>query len=188
MLSANAYIQIVTGESEKTTDKKVYFKFNPSEYSLTRELKFKEANYPDAANESKTIVQFERVVNGNFAFSAIFDSYMTNFPKKNDVRSQFIELERAVCMQGVKENLPKYIFRYGTLKYMGYINKFDVKFTMFTSTGIPVRAKVDISMKIIDDMANVKAANDVFSKMKNKATSSKNNFLEKKILNPRIGI
>ncbi len=187
MFDANAYIQIVKGESPKPTDKKVYFQFNPSEYSLARELKFKEASYSDN-NNVKTIVQFERIVNGTFSFSAIFDSFMSIVPKKHDVREQFVELEKAVCMEGVKENLPKYIFRYGNLKYMGYIKKFDVKFTMFTPMGVPVRAKIDISMQVIDDMANIKESNDIFSKMKKKKISKKNEFLEKKILNPRIGI
>jgi len=143
-----AKIQILDSEGKPDSSvKPMIFHYNPAEYKVTREAEYSE---PPSRESATQFVQLCNIKPGNLTFSAVFDSYMTIDPEKKDVSDAFQALENLFVVDGDQKLAKKVLLEYGAMSFVGYITNLSIEYTMFTRTGVPVRAKVDISMLLLN--------------------------------------
>jgi hypothetical protein len=129
-----ALIKVLDGPDK---DKKIEVMFNPTEYSFSVESR-------TGANGSKQ--QFNEAEIGDFTVPLLFDTY----EKQTDVRKLTEEISGLLLPKkpGKSVGQPQTcLFVWGGFKYKGKITKVVQKFTMFLSSGIPVRATIEVTFK-----------------------------------------
>lgn len=113
--------------------------FNPTDYSVTA---------TGQLTGEGTCLQFKKVNLEDFNTTLFFDTY----EKQSDVRKE-IESLTALVMPTVEgkttKQPPVCLFVWGGFSYKGIIYKIGQKFTMFLSSGIPVRAEITVTFKSI---------------------------------------
>lgn len=111
--------------------------FNPADYSVSTTT--------EVTGEGSSL-QFSKVKKEDFTVALFFDTY----EKGADVRD---ETEKIASMQlptvegKTTKQPPVCAFIWGKFTYKGIISKIDQKFTMFLSTGVPVRAELAVTFK-----------------------------------------
>jgi hypothetical protein len=135
-MAVKAQIVVLEGPNKGPID----VMFNPREYSvLTEGL---------VADENSTTIQFNKVVIRDFVLPLFFDT----FEQKTDVRelTQKIADLLVPSVAGKETKQPATcLFSWGGFSYKGKIIKIDQKFTMFLTTGIPVRADLSVTFKSV---------------------------------------
>jgi len=78
----------------------------------------------------------------------LFDTYTSNLSEKEkkDVKKEYIDkfLKLIANNEGKP---PRVFFSWGSIQFMGVITNMGYTYTMFTSEGKPVRAKMDLTIK-----------------------------------------
>jgi len=113
--------------------------FNPTDYSTTA---------TGQLTGEGTSLQFERVNLDDFSITLFFDTY----EEQTDVRKEIERLTTLVMptVEGkATKQPPVCLFIWGGFSYKGIIYKITQRFTMFLSSGIPVRAEVTLIFKSI---------------------------------------
>lgn len=113
--------------------------YNPTELSLNRSVLVQ----GEGAN-----IQFQRVSNDDLVVSLFFDTY----EQQVDVRSKtgrIVALTVPSTGAGVRKEPPVVVFTWAGPLFTGIIVKLDQKFTMFLSSGIPVRAELSVTFKAV---------------------------------------
>lgn len=113
--------------------------FNPTEYTYS--------NVAQTTNEGSNI-QFQRVDVEDFTVTLFYDTY----EEKMDVREKIEKLASLVKPTVAKPSTkqpPVCIFIWGGFGYKGIIYRINQKFSMFLSSGIPVRAEVTLTFKSV---------------------------------------
>lgn len=113
--------------------------FNPSTYSVVTTA--------DVNGEGASL-QFNRVKIEDFTVSLFFDTY----EKGEDVRDETGKITALLSptVEGKKTKQPPVcVFAWGKFSYKGVIYKIDQKFTMFLSSGIPVRSELTVTFKSV---------------------------------------
>lgn len=158
---SNAYIEIIP---PKGRTERINLQFNPSEYRFSKGVEYKKTRSNKTNSDN---IQLEEIDKGTLSFSTLFDTYMTLSREKKDVRESFSKLEEIIDIKDDKLNIPKLRLCYGKMKYTGYLNRLDVEYTMFSRTGVPVRAKLDIVMKLIDSKSSKTSKVSAIKKIEN---------------------
>lgn len=117
--------------------------FNPYEYTISKINTFSE---PDSANtKSSPRGDFSKAGAQNLEVNLLFDTYADG----KDVRDHTNKLWKLMSVpkrsDGKKSSPPLVAFVWGTFYFVAYIVNMRQTFTLFTHTGIPVRAKVTVS-------------------------------------------
>ncbi|MBN2899196.1 MAG: hypothetical protein JXO44_10530 [Clostridia bacterium] len=165
---SKAKIQVLDSEGKVDSSvEAMVFHYNPAEYKVSRGANYTETYSRDSA---KTLVQLSDVSMGTLNFSAVFDTYMVVSPMKKDVSDAFKALENLFILSEEKPAPPKVLLQYGAMSFVGYITDLTIDYTMFTRKGVPVRANVEIEMKLLnpDDVLN-KSVSDTVAKAKEEA-------------------
>jgi hypothetical protein len=121
--------------------------FNPNQYQLTRGNQFAEVAVPGLGAPP---LQFVRGNARTLSMQLFFDTYDpvdASVTQGSDVR-QYTQL--IINLLEVDSELhapPICLFNWGSLSFVGVLERADQTFTMFLSTGIPVRATMDVSLK-----------------------------------------
>ena len=132
--------------------------FNPSEYSLDFSASYTEKS---AFGSHDPITQFIAGQSHSLSMTLYFDTYTgyaltgnfrSNNENKEDVRKYTNKLISLVQIKGDLHTPPPCGFIWGGLHFDGYIESLKQTFTMFTSDGKPVRAKVDITFKSLQSL------------------------------------
>lgn len=119
------------------TSDEISVMFNPADYSV--------ATSSEVSGEGSSL-QFNKVKKEDFTVNLFFDTY----EKGEDVRD---ETEKIASLQlptvegKTTKQPPVCAFVWGKFTYKGIISRVDQKFTMFLSTGIPVRAELTVTFK-----------------------------------------
>lgn len=132
----------------------VEFMFNPHQYTVTLAHKFKE----DAGKGGKqSKVELTQVGQKELTLpKVIFDTYATDkgagekedVSKKTDKLLALMEpLENNQGSNSQKYQARSVIFEWGGHSFECYIESVKQTFTLFTQTGVPVRAEVEIKLK-----------------------------------------
>jgi hypothetical protein len=111
--------------------------YNPREYSVSTMI--------EASGEGENL-QFKRATMPEFTVPLFFDTY----EEQTDVRekTEKITMLQLPVVEGRKtKSPPKCLFVWGGFTYQGLISKVEQKFTMFLSTGIPVRAELTVTFR-----------------------------------------
>lgn len=150
--SASALVKVSGSEECKCL-------FNPSEFMIHRSVNYVEHKIPGL---DRPIIQF---INGEaeiMKFSLFFDTYsagpetgsmdllLNNLKPtllKTDVR-KFTEPFYKLMNINEDTHAPNLVtFEWGKTKFTGFIIDISQKFTMFSPTGVPLRATLEISLK-----------------------------------------
>lgn len=126
---------------------------NPSDYEVTNSVKYAEQMVPGLQG---SISQFVAGESPTLTLSLLFDTYI---PKTVDVPIESgtdvsLLTEKVVDLTHIKGSLhrpPIVTFLWGTVTFRGIVTNVKQKFTLFLPSGIPVRAKVDVTFKAVSD-------------------------------------
>ncbi len=129
--------------------------FNPSEYQLTDSANYSEKKVPGLDGP---IIQYISGEATELSLNLFLDTYV---PKKSpslfsfgrsggsstDVSDITKRIADATSIDGSLHRPPKVTFKWGSLNFKGVVTKFSHTYTMFTESGMPVRAKVSLTFK-----------------------------------------
>lgn len=125
--------------------------FNPDEYTLNKDNNFAQAAVPGL---STPLLQF---VNGNIRtleMDLIFDGLeqhkhanRTVIPAHGDVRKLTQKVVDLMAINPATHAPPVVLFAWGGLTFTGVLSKVNQKFTMFLETGIPIRARLQVTFQ-----------------------------------------
>jgi len=140
-MAEKAEIHILDSNGSSVKEK-IQAMFNPTEYSFSTKA--------EVSGTGKNI-QFKKVTVDDFKVTLFFDTYEKTGDEQ-DVRKQIEKIAALVVptVEGKETKQPPLcLFCWGNFAYKGIIHQVDQKFTMFVSTGIPVRAQVSVSFKSV---------------------------------------
>lgn len=121
------------------TREEIAVMYNPTELSLNRTVNVQ----GEGAN-----IQFQRVSQDDLTVALFFDT----FEQQTDVRAitgKIAALTQPTSGTGVRREPPVVLFTWGGALFTGIITKLDQRFTMFLSSGIPVRAELSVTLKSV---------------------------------------
>lgn len=130
--------------------------FNPSEYQLTDGASYSEKRVPGLDGP---IVQYISGDATELSVSLFLDTYVPGGSSllsavpgmggnsSTDVSAITKDIADATSIVGSLHRPPKVTFKWGSLNFEGVITKVSHTYTMFTESGMPVRAKVNLTFK-----------------------------------------
>ncbi len=131
--------------------------FNPSEYQLTDGASYSEKKVPGLDGP---VIQYISGDATELSVSLFLDTYVPKTPtllpvsipgiggdNSSDVSKITKEIADATSIDGSLHRPPKVTFQWGSLNFEGIITKVSHTYTMFTESGMPVRAKVNLTFK-----------------------------------------
>ena len=127
--------------------------FNPSEYQLTDGSSYSEKKVPGLDGP---IFQYISGDATELSLNLFLDTYVPKSsslisfgtPKEStDVSGITKQIADATSIDGSMHRPPKVTFKWGSLYFEGVITKMNHTYTMFTESGMPVRAKVSLTFK-----------------------------------------
>ena len=140
--------------------------FNPAEYNLSDSVNYSEKSIPGTPGP---ITQFVSGASSTLTLSLLFDTYDTpengvRVPSgkglddmKNQKPTDVSLLTRKVAaltnIAGSLHRPPTVTFAWGALHFKGVVADLKQTFTMFMPDGMPVRARVELTLKSVTDIA-----------------------------------
>lgn len=141
--------------------------FNPSEYNLSENVNYSEKNIPGFPGP---IIQFVSGTASTLQLSLTFDSFdtpktgvrpvvankkVTDMPQiePKDVTQMTNKVANLVQIKGELHRPPMIEFAWGSLHFKGIITDVKQNFTMFLPDGKPVRARLELTIKSVTDIA-----------------------------------
>lgn len=128
---------------------KIRCQFNPTEYDVTNTAKYTEKTIPGGRG---TISQFISGDSPTLSLSLMFDTYIPptlDDPSESgsDVSLLTQKVVQLTKIKGTLHRPPIVTFVWGSLSFRGIVTEVKQKFTMFLPSGIPVRAKLDLTFR-----------------------------------------
>lgn len=139
-----AIIDIIIG-SKSSEEDRVEVLFNPTEYSLESSNKYSWQSIPGA---SQPIAQFVSGEATTLTMELFFDSY----EKSEDVRKYTMKIVRLLDVNKDLHAPPLCKFMWGSLTFVGIVERINQRYTMFNTDGVPVRARLDVTFKSVKTM------------------------------------
>lgn len=145
--------------------------FNPAEYNLSDNVQYAEKTIPGFPGP---ITQFISGASSTLTLSLTFDTYDTPEKGVRPVQSKDVAvtsmkihkptdvslLTRKVAglteIAGSLHRPPIVTFAWGALHFKGVVTDMKQTFTMFLPNGMPVRARVELTLKSVIDVADKK--------------------------------
>ena len=121
------------------TQQEISVMYNPTELSMNTSVQVQ----GEGAN-----IQFQRVNQDDLTVGLFFDSYETEEDVRNQT-SKILKLTEPSVGTGVRKEPPVVLFSWGNVWFTGIIVALSQKFTMFLSSGIPVRAELSVTFKAV---------------------------------------
>lgn len=127
--------------------------FNPSEYQLTDGANYSEKKIPGLDGP---ILQYVSGEATELSLNLFLDTYATSSSSllslggsggPTDVSEITRQIADAVSIDGSLHRPPQVTFKWGSLNFNGVITRFLHTYTMFTESGMPVRAKVSLTFR-----------------------------------------
>ena len=127
--------------------------FNPTDYDVSHTVRYADKITPGGRS---TISQFVSGESPTLSVSLIFDTYfppMLDEPTEvgMDVTILTSEIAKLTQVNGSLHRPPIVTFEWGTVFFEGIVTDVKQQFTMFLSSGIPVRAKVDLTFRSVSE-------------------------------------
>ena len=139
--------------------------FNPSEYNISENVNYAEKNIPGTAGP---ITQFVSGASATLNLSLIFDTFDTpengvrESQQNGDLTSQKAHtptdvskltrrVAELVAIDGSLHRPPTVTFAWGSLSFEGVVTDIKQTYTMFMPSGMPVRARVELTLKSVTD-------------------------------------
>ncbi|HMF56772.1 MAG TPA: LysM peptidoglycan-binding domain-containing protein [Pyrinomonadaceae bacterium] len=133
-----AYLEIVV---PKIDDPLIPLRFNPTEYQLQRANNFAEIAIPGLETPP---IQFVRGAGEKLTTEFLVDTSDT----LEDVRIRYVNKLRALMNINRELHAPPIVrFIWDTQIFKGVLESLNVTYTLFTPEGVPLRAKLNVSLK-----------------------------------------
>ncbi|MTI85719.1 MAG: LysM peptidoglycan-binding domain-containing protein [Firmicutes bacterium] len=132
-----AKIFVKRGDGQKET---IEVLFNPSEYVIEKGNKY---SWQEIPGLSTPVAQFVSGESEKLTMDLFFDTS----EKKEDVRNHSSKISDLLNIDKDLHAPPVCEFRWGTVSFKGILESVSQKFTMFLSSGKPVRATLNVSFK-----------------------------------------
>lgn len=134
-----------------STQEKVYCMFNPHEYTRAKQNQW-EAGETKGRNVPK--VKFKQGGAETLKLQLFFDTYADG----SDVRQHTDPLWKMMMVSSDKKNQrnnksepPHVAFHWGSFYFRAVITNITQKFTLFSTSGLPLRTTVDVSFQQVED-------------------------------------
>jgi nucleoid-associated protein YgaU len=135
-----AYLQIEFPKPPANEDR-IYVRFNPTEYQVQKQNTFAEIGIPGLETPP---IQFIRGASEKLTTELLVDT--THNLK--DVRKEYVaRIQKLMKVAGEAHAPPIVTLVWGGPVFTGVIEGLSVTYTLFTSTGVPLRAKLGVTMR-----------------------------------------
>ncbi len=134
------------------TGKTIPVMFNPEKYSMSKSNSFSELSVPGLESP---IIQFSKGNTQSLSMELFFDTY----EDRSDVRDYTNQIEALMDIDSNIMAPPICIFSWGSFTFKCVIDSISKNFEMFLSSGIPVRATLNVSFKEYKSPEEHKLAN-----------------------------
>ena len=163
---------------EKETGSETFrVQFNPAEYNLADSVNYSEKNIPGFPGP---ITQFISGTSSTLNLSLTFDTYDTpengvrpvqsgaavtamKPHRPTDVSLLTRKVAKLAEIDGSLHRPPTVTFAWGALHFKGVVTDVKQTYTMFQPDGMPVRARVELTLKSVTDVANKRRENPLES-------------------------
>lgn len=116
-------------------------KFNPTEYNLDKSVTYSDQSLPGFTSP---VTQFSGGESETLSMELFFDAYEE---QTRDVRQFTDQVRDLLQVDGVKHAPPICRFVWGGLDFKAVLQSANTRFTMFLDTGVPVRARMNVTFK-----------------------------------------
>lgn len=140
MALEKAFIQRYDPETKTTHGDEIQVLFNPTEYQLNKSNQFAEVAIPGLGGP---VLQFARGNSRTLTMQLFFDTY----EQGDDVRNYTQQITDLLEIDSELHAPPVCLFNWGDLSFVGVLERADQRFTLFLSSGVPVRATVNVSFR-----------------------------------------
>lgn len=138
---ALARLEIIRPRIADERDRRIPLRFNPTDYKLSKSNTFAEIGIPGLESPP---LQYVRGGCESLSLEALVDTSDT----LEDVRARYVERLRGLMTPDSREHAPPVVrFVWGRSIFTGVLDKLDVTYQLFRPDGVPLRAKLDISLK-----------------------------------------
>ncbi len=128
-------------ESPKVPDNVIDFRFNPTEYQLQKSNNFSEIPIPGLESPP---IQFVRGSSEKLTVELLADTSDT----LKDVRDVYVNRLRALLKIRSESHAPPIVnFVWSKNEFRGVIDSLNVSYVLFSPEGIPLRAKLSLTLK-----------------------------------------
>jgi hypothetical protein len=140
--------KIIVLKKDSSKDREIPFLFNPSEYTLSKDANWVDANKKD---RNKPQLQFQDCGAETLSMDLFFDTYEIG----EDVREKYTDQVAGLMLIDPELHRPPTVrIAWGTFIFDGVVTSTKLTPTLFLSNGVPVRAKVAITIKEYGPEAN----------------------------------
>ena len=152
---------------EKGAENTIPVLFNPAEYDISRSVNYAKLSIPGT---DSPIMQFINGGETSLSLTLYFDTQNDYIPKtSDDVRDYMQPIMRALWIDGKLHAPPEAAFSWGSFFFKGVITNAKQSFTMFLPSGIPVRAKLDLTFTSNEDTEDTRKSSPFESPDRTKA-------------------
>jgi nucleoid-associated protein YgaU len=135
-----AMISVRDPDPQKDTEiKQIKVLFNPEKYSLEKNAAWEEKG------KQKTL-EFVGISRKSFSTELFYDTYETGKDVR-DFTTEIVQLMDPTVEYKGKKVPPVCVFSWGGFNFRGIVEKVSQNFTLFLSSGIPVRALLVVGFK-----------------------------------------
>lgn len=135
------------------TGEEIPVMYNPTELSLNKTV---------LVQGEGSNIQFQRVSDDDLTVALFFDSY----EQQTDIRrvtQRIAALTEPTVGNNARKEPPVLVFTWAGALFTGIIVKLEQKFTMFLSSGIPVRAELSVTFKAVQTQTEDLASRGYFN-------------------------
>lgn len=127
--------------SPKVPDPRIPLRFNPSEYQLQKSNNFAEIGIPGLESPP---IQFVRGAAEKLSLELLADTSDT----LEDVREKYVNKLRNLMRLNAETHAPPIVaFTWDTQVFKGVLESLTITYVMFSPDGVPLRAKLSVTLK-----------------------------------------
>ena len=127
--------------SPKVPDPRIPLRFNPSEYQLQKSNNFAEIGIPGLESPP---IQFVRGAAEKLSLELLADTSDT----LEDVREKYVNKLRNLMRVNAETHAPPIVaFTWDTQVFKGVLESLTITYVMFSPDGVPLRAKLSVTLK-----------------------------------------
>lgn len=139
--TALARLEIVRPVIADERARRIPLRFNPTDYKLSKSNTFAEIPIPGLEAPP---LQYVRGGSETLTVEALVDTSDT----LDDVRVRYVDRLRGLMTPDSREHAPPIVrFVWGRSIFTGVLEKLDIAYQLFLPDGVPLRAKLDLTLK-----------------------------------------
>ncbi len=150
--------KLILEKAGQEKNEEIIVQFNPAEYQISNSVQYTDKT---AVGFDGAVSQFVAGSNAVLSMSLYFDTYIP--PGMNgageggtNVTNLTKKIVNLVQIEGSLHRPRQITFSWGAIQFKGVLTEVKESYTMFLSNGMPVRAKLDITLKSVYDVSTGK--------------------------------